>query len=52
VKRTDIRWGRLRGEALTIVPNANGLGAETKRPSVTAIPYDAWAKRDNYEMQV
>ena len=42
----------LRGEALTMVPTANGLGAETKRRSITAIPYYAWANRDNYEMQV
>jgi DUF1680 family protein len=42
----------LRSDGLTVMPASNGLGAETKRRSVTAIPYYAWANRDNYEMQV
>ena len=42
----------LRGEGLTLVPMANGLGVETKRRNITAIPYYTWANRDNYEMQV
>lgn len=42
----------LRGEGVSITPMSNGLAVETKRRTITAIPYYAWANRDNYEMQV
>jgi len=41
---------QMQGRALNA--SADGLGVETRRQELTAIPYYAWANRGNYEMQV
>ena len=42
----------IKGEVLTLSPSSDGLGVQVKPRSITAIPYYAWANRENYEMQV
>jgi uncharacterized protein len=42
----------IQGQAQSIVSRADGEGVLQEGRSFTAIPYYAWANRDNYEMQV
>lgn len=42
----------VRGEARTFTATSDGLNIKQQKTTITAIPYYAWANRDNYDMQV
>jgi DUF1680 family protein len=42
----------LRAEVLGFKPASDGRGVQVQPKIVTAIPYYAWANRDNFEMQM